>query len=312
MPIICLTATATRRVRDDIVATLGLDAKNLKLFSMTTSRPNLHYEVRFKSDEADHYDSFLRWLRGVHSRRAAAPRSIELSAAGKRISNVSGIIYTLYRRDCEALALRLSGDGIGARPFHAGLSNTVRDDNLAGWVENRVGYDVIVATTAFGMGIDKDNVGFVVHWQIPKSFEGYYQEAGRAGRDGKASACIMYYGREDRDRAVGMMQREIEKHAGSGGNSGRAGRRGSAPSPPMQGRADSLKALVVFCESTDRCRHKAIAQYFGETAEPACDFACDWHKDAEAVGRRKNEGLASEEWCSTQRESGEYAVDDYG
>lgn len=277
---------------------------------MTTSRPNLHYEVRFKSDESDHYHDFLAWIQSVHARRIRnTARASELAKAGERPDNVPGIIYTLYRKDCEALAARLTSDGIGAKPFHAGLPARDKDDHLKGWVENRRGYDVIVATTAFGMGIDKNNVRFVVHWHLPKSFEGYYQEAGRAGRDGKASACIIYYAREDRDRAQFMMAKDLERKK----NNSNSRNYGSAPDgeayvdPQTRHRAASLDALVEYCEATTRCRHRAICRYFGEEAEKAqCDFACDWCKDARALVQRKERDLASEEWCSTQRETGAY------
>jgi RecQ family ATP-dependent DNA helicase len=302
VPVICCTATATSRVRHDIISTLGLDPMRLKVFTMTTSRPNLHYEVRFRSDDLDHYDDFLKWIRATHARRAA--RSGQLAAAQERATNVSGIIYTLFRKDCEALAARLCQDGIGAKPYHAGLSINDRDDHLKGWVDNREGYDVIVATTAFGMGIDKENVRFVVHWQIPKSFEGFYQEAGRAGRDGKASICILYYGREDRDRASTMLQLDQQRKNSHRNN-------GAAAMDNMMSRAKSLQSLVSYCENTGKCRHRLICDYFGEQVTPACDYACDWHKDAAKLARAKDDGLASEEWCSTQREAGAYAVDDY-
>lgn len=307
VPIMCLTATAPKRVRDDIVATLGLGQASLKLFSMTTSRPNLHYEIRFKSDtDNNQYDDFVSWIKGVHARRANnVIRCSELEATSTRIDNVSGIIYTLTRASAEQLASTLVSDKIGAKPFHAGLSAEQKEDHLAGWVSNRPGYDIIVATTAFGMGIDKNNVRFVVHWALPKSFEGYYQEAGRAGRDGKASFCLLYYAREDRDRASFQMQRENAKHGSRRGSESS----GAGATPEMKGRAESLQALVKYCEATNICRHKAIANYFGEQGEPECDWACDWHKDAAGLIRRKDEGLASEEWCSTQRPNYEY--DDY-
>jgi len=302
VPMMCCTATATARVREDVISTLGLDSTRLKTFTMTTSRPNLHYEVRFRSDEVDHYDDFLKWLKATYARRAI--RSSQLAAASERITNVSGIIYTLFRKDCEALAARLREDGIGAKPYHAGLSNSEKDDHLIGWVADRDGYDVIVATTAFGMGIDKENVRFVVHWQIPKSFEGFYQEAGRAGRDGKASVCIMYYGREDRDRASNMLQLDYQRKGASKNT-------GAAAMQNMMSRAKSLQALIAYCENTGKCRHKLICDYFAESITPSCDYACDWHKDAGKLAKAKDEGLASEEWCSTQREAGAYAIDEY-
>jgi superfamily II DNA helicase RecQ len=271
----------------------------LRLFRMTTSRPNLHYEVRFKCDEDDHYTDFLSWLKKIHDRRANSERASQLATQQQRTDNVSGIIYTLFRKDCESLAARLRSDGIGAKPYHAGLPHTERTDTLHGWVANKEGYDVVVATTAFGMGIDKEDVRFVVHWQIPKSFEGFYQEAGRAGRDGKAGVCILYYGREDRDRAASLMARDQARQPTKG--DGRA-----AQQQQILNRAKSLQALVDYCEATNRCRHKTIARYFDDEEVPPCDFACDWCKDAEALVRRKEKGLASEEWCSTQREMGRY------
>lgn len=309
----CLTATATARVREDIISTLGLDPRTLKLFTMTTSRPNLHYETRFKSDDEDHYDDFLSWLQKVFARRTNRPeRAEQLSAKKERLDNVPGIIYTLYRRDCEALAARLRNDGIGAKAYHAGLSSAEKDEALAGWVANRAGYDIIVATTAFGMGIDKENVRFVVHWQIPKSFEGFYQEAGRAGRDGKAAACILYYGREDRDRAVGMMARDAGREMGMARRGAGAGGGSGIGMSNQQSRAKSLQALISYCEATGNCRHQLICDYFGERIEAPCDYACDFHKEgSNRLLTRKERGLASEEWCMTQREAGAYAVDDY-
>ncbi|KAF2013716.1 ATP-dependent DNA helicase [Aaosphaeria arxii CBS 175.79] len=305
VPMICLTATATARVRNDIITTLALDESKMRMFRMTTSRPNLHYEVRFKSDEEDHYSDFLSWIRKAHDRRTNNPeRAIQLASQNQRANSVPGIIYTLFRKDCEALAARLRADGIGAKPYHAGLPHTDRADALAGWVENREGYDIIVATTAFGMGIDKENVRFVVHWQIPKSFEGFYQEAGRAGRDGKASACILYYGREDRDRAANMMVRDQQRQPSKGANI-------AAMKQQMLKRAESLKLLVEYCENTAQCRHRMIANYFADEEVPPCDYACDWCKNPVLLVRRKEKGLASEEWCSTQKEMGRFDIDEY-
>ena len=302
MPIFCCTATATKAVREDVITTLGLQERNMLVFEMTTSRPNLHYEVRYKNDEMDHYTDFLGWYRKVIARRQASQRSTQLTQRGDRVDNVSGIIYTLYRRDCEALAEQLARDGVGAKPYHAGLTTAQKDEYLDGWVTNRAGYDIIVATTAFGMGIDKTDVRFVVHWQIPKSFEGFYQEAGRAGRDGKASACIMYYSREDRQRAVNTLEMEFQKKS-------RSVARGARDAVEhIAVRAASLKRLVEFCEDVGRCRHQLICDYFGEKKRPVCDYACDWHKDAEGLGKMKRKNLISDEEASTQ--GGAYPVDD--
>ncbi|KAL1865849.1 hypothetical protein VTK73DRAFT_5028 [Phialemonium thermophilum] len=294
VPIMCLTATANERVRKDVLSTLGLDKtpENLRTFTMSAHRPNLHLEIRFTSDAADdRFSDFVAWLRGVYERRRTGERKAELDAVGERVDNVPGIIYTISRDECEMLAAALRQEGVGARPFHARLPKETKEDTLARWIANEPGYDVIVATTAFGMGIDKDNVRFVVHWRLPKSFEGYYQEAGRAGRDGNASYCFLYYSREDRDRVCNLVMRD-------------AGRDGTGNG---QARQESLQKLVAYCEATDMCRHAAICRYFGETEIPQCDYACDWHKDAQDLKKRMAKGLASEEWVSTQREEGKYA-----
>ncbi|GAP83705.1 putative ATP-dependent DNA helicase recQ [Rosellinia necatrix] len=290
VPIMCLTATANDQVRTDILHTLCLDTEpdRLKSFTMTAYRPNLHFEIRFTRDEDDRrLEDFLKWIRGVHERRTQEPRKSELAALGERPDHVPGIIYTISRDECENLAAQLRQEGIGAQPFHAKLTKAVKEQTLAKWVSNEPSFDIIVATTAFGMGIDKDNVRFVVHWRLPKSFEGYYQEAGRAGRDGNASYCFLYYSREDRDRVCNLILRDR-----------------NSKSTNWEARASSLRALAEYCENTTTCRHKMICDYFGENDTPACDYACDYHKDDADLQRRFLRGLASEEWVSTQREEG--------
>ena len=291
VPVMCLTATANEQVRQDVLNTLGLDKTpgRLKTFTMTAYRPNLHLEIRFTSDEADdRFGDFVGWLQGVYERRRSEGRKEELEAMGQRVENVPGIIYTISRDECEALAAALRQEGIGARPFHAKLAKETKEETLGRWINNEPGYDIIVATTAFGMGIDKDNVRFVVHWRLPKSFEGYYQEAGRAGRDGNASFCFLYYSREDRDRIANMIAREVKDGAN------------------RDARARSLKQLTEYCENTSTCRHAMICRYFGETETPACDYACDWHKDPQGLKKRMARGLASEEFVSTQNGMGAY------
>ncbi|KAI0385394.1 ATP-dependent DNA helicase [Hypomontagnella monticulosa] len=300
VPMMCLTATANELVRNDILATLGLDRglRKLKTFTMTAYRPNLHFEIRFTRDEDDQrLEDFLKWIRGVYQRRGEEPRKSELAALGERVDNVPGIIYTISRDECESLAAQLRQEGIGAQPFHAKLSKETKERVLSQWVSNEPGYDIIIATTAFGMGIDKNNVRFVVHWRVPKSFEGYYQEAGRAGRDGNAAYCFLYYSREDRDRVCSLIMRDRERSTSDNRFN------------EFNARANSLKALAEYCESTNACRHKLICSYFGEGDTPPCDYACDWHKDSAGLQRRFLRGLASEEWVSTQREEGLLEVD---
>ena len=311
VPIICLTATATPSVRKDIIKTLALDPDKIMIFCTSTSRPNLHYEIRFTSDENDErFSSLLSWLQAIYARRSQSP-----SAPNSRSTAVPGIIYTSFRSSCEDLASRLRSHNIGAAPYHAGLSSLDRTTTQQKWLVGEEGYDIIVATTAFGMGIDKQDVRFVMHWCIPKSFEGYYQEAGRAGRDGRAAACILFYSREDRDRVAYRLGKDATTSAGFDEEKG--------PSTQVKGRADSFQSLVKYCEGTSRCRHDFIREFFGEVATvvggeksvkhgnslsgdkaPGCDYACDYCKDPQGLKERKKENLASEEWVSTQRERG--------
>ncbi|CAM1504770.1 Fc.00g023610.m01.CDS01 [Cosmosporella sp. VM-42] len=293
VPIMCLTATANPQVREDVLSILRLNTtpERTKTFLMSPQRGNLHLEIRYTKDEDDNrLSDFLRWIRGVYDRRRAQARKAELGEVGERVEGVPGIIYTISRDECESLAAALRDEGVGARPFHAKLPKDVKEETLARWINNETGYDIIVATTAFGMGIDKNNVRFVVHWRIPKSFEGYYQEAGRAGRDGNASYCFLYYSREDLERVNRMIRSDVKD--GSSSN--------------FQARLKSLQSLALYCENTDSCRHATICKYFGETETPKCDFACDWHKDPRELEARFIRGLASEEFVSTQAQQGTY------
>lgn len=285
MPVICLTATATRSVHDDIVKALALNPSNLKTFCNDTCRPNLHFSLHYYSDENDNrFETFVSWLTFIYERRRGQNDPEDPSSTdSRRATSFSGIIYVLYRSDTEGLAQQLRERAIGAAPYHAGLSAVDREACQRKWLNNEEGYDIIVATTAFGMGIDKHDVRFVVHWSIPKSFEGYYQEAGRAGRDGKAAACIMYYSREERERvAVRIPNSDTTKNV------------------QVKARYDSFRDLVRYCEDTSICRHHFIADFFGDDSA-RCDYACDFCKDGELVlTRRKRRGLVSDEIASSQ------------
>lgn len=289
VPIICLTATANADVRRDVFKVLKLDAEpgRVKSFVMSPQRGNLHLEIRYTNDDDDRLLDFLDWIRGVYGRRRTLPRRNQLEEAGERAENVTGIIYTISRDECEKLAADLCAEGICAKPYHAKLPNETKDQTLRRWEKNEIGYDIIVATTAFGMGIDKNNVRFVVHWRLPKSFEGYYQEAGRAGRDGNASYCFLYYSREDLERVTRMVKKDSQDAGG-------------------KTRLNSLQALAEYCENTQACRHEEICKYFGETNIQPCDSACDFDKDAEDLQDRFRRGLASAEFVNTQAMQGTY------
>ena len=317
VPIICLTATATLSVQTDVITTLGLNPAKTKKFIASTLRRNLHYEVGFTSDESDSRFSWLMdFLQGMYSRRSKDPdRLKEIAdhpiANNQRPDAVPGIIYVSFRSECDTLAARLRANNIGAVPYHAGLSTFERAECQQKWLNNSPGYDVIIATTAFGMGIDKHDVRFVVHWTLAKSFEGYYQEAGRAGRDGKAALCMLFYSREDRDR----VSYRITKDAASGTNSlGEGNGVAKAKVDRMQSRIASFQELVKYCEQIDTCRHMVIGKFFGEENVQACDYGCDYcfRRQGELnLRRRKEEGLSSEEWVSTQRERRDFYPEGY-
>ena len=316
VPIICLTATAPASVRADIIKTLGLNPAETKTFVASTIRRNLVYEVRFTSDESDNRFSWLlSWLQRIYARRANDPtRSQEITKESstniQRSEAISGIIYVSYRSDCDALSARLRENNIGAAPYHAGLSNLERNECQDRWIASFPGYDIIIATTAFGMGIDKQDVRFVVHWSLPKSFEGYYQEAGRAGRDGRVARCLLFYSREDRDRTGYRIARDNGSGSGQRDVSGGGGA-AKTKEIQLKSRVESFQALVKYCEQTNRCRHVIVGEFFGEEGVESCKQGCDVCLDGKALRERKEEGLASEEWVSTQRQREDFYEDGY-
>ena len=226
-PVIALTATATPKVQSDILR--NLDIQDAKVFRSSFNRPNLYYEIRDKIHPDKDIIKFIR----------ANP--------GK-----SGIIYCLSRRKVEELSQLLSINGIKAAPYHAGLDAKTRAENQDKFLMEEI--DVIVATIAFGMGIDKPDVRFVIHYDIPKSIEGYYQETGRAGRDGMEGLCITYYSHKDIDKLEKFMQ--------------------GKPVAEQEIGRQLLSETVAYAESY-QCRRKLLLNYFGEDYPQDNCGSCD-------------------------------------
>ena len=227
-PIIALTATATDKVRSDIKKNLGI--QDATEFKSSFNRPNLYYEVRPKTKDVD--KDIIKFI--------------------KQHPGKSGIIYCLSRKKVEELAAILRANDIKAAAYHAGLDSTTRTQTQDAFLMEDI--DVIVATIAFGMGIDKPDVRFVIHYDIPKSLEGYYQETGRAGRDGGEGICLAFYSSKDLDKLEKFME-------------------GKPVAEQDIGR-QLLVETAAYAE-TSVCRRKMLLHYFGETYDKDNCGNCD-------------------------------------
>ncbi|XP_036755958.2 ATP-dependent DNA helicase Q5 isoform X1 [Manis pentadactyla] len=270
-PCVALTATATLQVQEDVFAALHLK-QPVATFKTPCFRANLFYDVQFKELLSDPYGNLRDFCHKALGQKA-----------DKGLSGC-GIVYCRTREACEQLAIELSYRGVSAKAYHAGLKASERTLVQNEWMEEKV--RVIVATVSFGMGVDKANVRFVAHWNIAKSMAGYYQESGRAGRDGKPSWCRLYYSRNDRDQVSFLIRKEVAKLQEKRGN------KASAKATVL-----AFEALVTFCEELG-CRHAAIAKYFGD-APPTCTEGCDHCQNPAAV-RKQLDALEHESsWSRT-------------
>ncbi len=238
-PLIALTATATPKVQHDIQKNLGM--MHAKVFKSSFNRPNLYYEVRTKTDDVD--KDIIKYIKSNPEK--------------------SGIIYCLSRKKVEELSEILVANGIKAKPYHAGMDSVTRTETQDDFLMEKI--DVIVATIAFGMGIDKPDVRFVIHYDIPKSLEGYYQETGRAGRDGGEGQCIAFYSEKDLQKLEKFMQ--------------------GKPVSEQEIGKQLLQETAAYAESS-MCRRKTLLHYFGEEYKEDncgnCDNCLNPKKQVEA------------------------------
>ncbi|XP_058625610.1 ATP-dependent DNA helicase Q5 isoform X2 [Onychostoma macrolepis] len=271
VPCVALTATAPKRVQEDIERSLKL--RSPLAFAIPVFRKNLKYDVIFRDLLPDPYVHLLAFakeaLGGNTAEKLGHFDKHLLLCSMRRIKRGCGIVYCRTRESCEEVAHKLTKLGIAAKPYHAGLKVGDRTESQTDWMAGKV--PVIVATISFGMGVDKANVRFVVHWNLAKSLASYYQESGRAGRDGLPSSCRIYYSPKDRDQLNFLIRKEIAR---------KQAKRGSEKEQDKAPILD-FEAMVAFCEQ-EGCRHATISQFFGNQ-KPNCAGACDFCRDPKLV-----------------------------
>ncbi|KAK3099186.1 hypothetical protein FSP39_000705 [Pinctada imbricata] len=272
IPCIALTATATPNVVTDIVKQLKLK-DGYATFKTSCFRPNLFYEVQMKDVIGDPYENLK--IFALTSLGRLETKEQELAGTENWTELGCGIVYCRTRDSCAEVAAHLSRKGVPTEAYHAGLKNDKREDVQTGWMEGR--FPVIAATISFGMGVDKPNVRFVAHWTIPKSMAGYYQESGRAGRDGNQSYCRLYYSRRERDTVAFLINKENSRFT----------RDKDSQKTMTKAATESFDALVSYCEDM-KCRHYSIAKYFGDP-KPECNGSCDCCRSPRKVEKALDE-----------------------
>ncbi|XP_050416131.1 ATP-dependent DNA helicase Q5 isoform X1 [Patella vulgata] len=253
VPCIALTATAPKQVQEDILKQLRL--KNPIKFKSSCFRSNLYYEITLKETLREPYKDLYDFIKTCFG---SLPEDMNIP---DWTSYGCGIIYCRTRDGCEEVAIQLRKKNIMAKAYHAGLKAQDRIDVQTDWMEGRV--PVIVATVSFGMGVDKANVRFVAHWTMPQSMAGYYQESGRAGRDGQQSFCRLYYSRSERDKVAFLINTDLKRP------------KKDMAAAKMRSKAtmDGFNTLVEFCEKP-KCRHWNFTDFFGDE-KPDCKKMCD-------------------------------------
>ncbi|TRU48593.1 MAG: DNA helicase RecQ [Microcystis aeruginosa Ma_QC_Ch_20071001_S25] len=223
VPILALTATATQQVREDIIQQLGLRDTSIHIASF--NRPNLYYEVQPKTSKS--YQQLYQYIKGQKG---------------------AGIVYCISRKTVDKVAEQLQKDGINALPYHAGMEDRERSKNQTRFIRDDV--QIIVATIAFGMGINKPDVRFVIHYDLPRNLEGYYQESGRAGRDGEPAKCTLFFSFADARKIEYFINQKTEQNQ-------------------QQKARQQLRQVLDYAEGTE-CRRSSVLGYFGESFAGNC------------------------------------------
>ena len=223
VPILALTATATQQVREDIIQQLGLRDTSIHIASF--NRPNLYYEVQPKTSKS--YQQLYQYIKGQKG---------------------SGIVYCISRKTVDQVAEQLQKDGINALPYHAGMNDQERSENQTRFIRDDV--QIMVATIAFGMGINKPDVRFVIHYDLPRNLEGYYQESGRAGRDGEPAKCTLFFSFADARKIEYFINQKTEQNQ-------------------QQKARQQLRQVLDYAEGTE-CRRSSVLGYFGESFAGNC------------------------------------------